>query len=303
MSILSDLFSTKYLCIFDIEFQINSDHKQNAFILELGIIIYEKNNDIPVYINHVNFPLLKNTNLRLINTKYSTVLPETELKMKQLEKEFQINVKDIESIKSKSELISFIPDKNTKKKLRDIIKTNSMNYSESEYLRMQKTLEKISFNLFKNRLPDKYKKVYYKIIELYLQDPSVKQRTINPRNYLNILREYFKDVTIIHKEDMDFIALNNDLKKYDVKIANQVQHKDIADYNQILIHKYQTAKLYECYLFLYHDYVEKIPELKQFDTILQDKLREKMPTIKAHNPLSDSYFTLIVFIIMKKYFK
>jgi hypothetical protein len=303
MGILSELFSTKYLCIFDIEFQINSDHKQNAFILELGIIIYEKNNDIPVYINHVNFPLLQNTNLRLINTKYSTVLPETELKMKQLEKEFQINVKDIESIKSKSDLISFIPDKNTKKKLRDIIKTNSMNYSESEYLRMHKTIEKISFNLFKNRLPDKYKKVYHKIIDLYLQDPSVKQRTINPKNYLNILKHYFKDVTIIHKEDMDFIALNNDLKKYDVKIANQVQHKDIADYNQILIHKYQTAKLYECYLFLYNDYVEKIPELKQFDTILQDKLREKMPTIKAHNPLSDSYFTLIVFIVMKKYFK
>ena len=302
MGILSKLFNTKYLCILDIEFQINLDNKQNAYILELGIIIYEKDNDIPIFIDHVNFPLMHDTNLRLINTKYCTTLPETELKMKELEKEFQINLKDIESIKNKSELISFIPDKNTKKKLKEIIKTNNMNYSENEYIRMQKIIDKMSFNFFKNRLPDKYKKIYNNIIDLYLNDPSVKQRIINPYNYLNILKNYFKDITIIHKEDMDFIALNNDLKKYNVKITNQVQHKDIADYNNILINKYGTAKLYESYLFLYNDYVDKIPELKKFDTILREKLKDKLPIIKAHNPLSDAYFTIIVFVVMEKYY-
>jgi hypothetical protein len=306
MGILTNLFKTKYLGILDIEFQINQDKngKQNAYILELGIVIYEKNNDIPIYINHVNFPLLKDTNLRVLNTKYCTTTEDTERKIKEIEKEFQINLKDIESIKNKSELISFIPDKNTKKKLKEIINTNQLNYTEKEYIRMQKIIDKLSFNLFKNRLPSKYKVWYNKIINLYLNDPSVKQRTINPKNYLEFLRNYFKDITIIHKEDMDFIAINNDLRKYDVKVHNSVSHYDIADHNQLLIKKYETAKLYESYLFLKRDYIDNIkyPELKKFDEILREKLKEKMPVIKAHNPLSDTYFTIIVFIIIKKYF-
>jgi hypothetical protein len=304
MGVLSNLFKTKYLGILDIEFQINQDIKQNAYILELGIVIYEKDNDIPIYINHVNFPLLKQTNLRLLNTKYCTTTDETDHKMKEVEKEFQINIKDIESIKNKSELITFIPDKNTKKKLRDIIKTNSLNYSDTEYTRMQKVIDKLSFNLFKNRLPSKYKHWYNQIVNLYLNDPDVKQRTINPQNYLNLLKSYFKDITIVHKEDMDFIAINNDLKKYNVKIQNSIIHYDIANYNQILINKYGTAKLYESYLHLKRDYIDnaKNNELKKFDNILKEKLKEKMPVIKPHNPLSDTYFTIIVFIILKKYF-
>ena len=190
MGVLSNLFKTRYLGILDIEFQINQDSKQNAYILELGIVIYEKNNDIPIYINHVNFPLLKETNLRLLNTKYCTTTDETDYKMKEVEKEFQINIKDIESIKNKSELISFIPDKNTKKKLKEIIKTNSLNYSDTEYTRMQKVIDKLSFNLFKNRLQNKYKHWYNQMINLYLNDPDVKQRTINPQNYLNLLKSY-----------------------------------------------------------------------------------------------------------------
>jgi hypothetical protein len=270
----------------------------------LGIVIYEKDNDIPIYIDHVNFPLFQDTNLRLLNTKYCTTTDETDHKMKELEKEFQINIKDIESIKNKSELISFIPDKNTKKKLKEIIKTNSLNYSDKEFTRMNKVIEKISFNLFKNRLPAKYKVWYNKIINLYLNDPLVKQRTINPQNYLNLLKNYFKDITIVHKEDMDFIAINNDLKKYNVKISNHIYHNDIANYNQMLINKYGTAKLYESYLYLKRDYIDnpKNEELQKFDEILKDKLKEKMPVIKPHNPLSDTYFTIIVFVILKKYF-
>lgn len=304
MGVLSNLFKTKYLGILDIEFQINQDTKQNAYILELGIIIYEKDNDIPIYINHVNFPLLKETNLRLLNTKYCTTTNETDQKMKDVEKEFQINIKDIESIKNKSELITFIPDKNTKKKLRDIIKTNSLNYSDTEYTKMQKVIDKLSFNLFKNRLPPKYKQWYNQMINLYLNDPDVKQRTINPQNYLNLLKNYFKDITIVHKEDMDFIAINNDLKKYNVRIQNSIMHNDIASYNQVLINKYGTAKLYESYLYLKRDYIDnaKNNELMKFDEILREKLKEKMPIIKAHNPLSDTYFTIIVFVILKKYF-
>jgi len=302
MGVLSKLYNTKYLGVLDIEFQTNLDRKQNVYILELGIIIFEQNNDTPILIDHVNFPFLHDTNLRLINSKYCTVTEQTEHKIKELEKEFQINVKDIESIKSKSELISFIPDKNTRKKLRDSITNNSLQYTDIEFSHMQKVLDKLSFNLFKNRLSPHYKKIYNQIVNLYLNDPLVKKRTINPYNYLNTLKKYFLDITIIHKEDMDFIAINNDLKKYNVPIHKSVFHKDIAAYNNILLKQYNTAKLYESYLYLYRDYSEKHSDLKQFDKELKNALQHKMSSIKAHNPLSDAYFTIIVFIIMKKYF-
>ena len=31
-------------------------------------------------------------------------------------------------------------------------------------------------------------------------------------------------------------------------------------------------------------------------------IKEKMPIIKAHNPLSDTYFTIFIFLVMIKYY-
>jgi hypothetical protein len=148
----------------------------------------------------------------------------------------------------------------------------------------------------------KYSTIFNEIINLYRQDDLVKKRTINPFNYLSMLKPYFNDMTLVHKEGMDIIALNKDLKKYDVKIENRIFHKDIAVYNDIFRKKYNTAKLYESYIHLKHDYMNNNIDLISFEKKMEEKIKEKMPIIKAHNPLSDTYFTIFIFIIMEKYY-
>ena len=113
--ILDDLFKTKYIGFLDIEFQIIQSSVQEPHILELGIIIFEKNNNIPVLIEHVNFPLLSNSNIRLLNSKYTTVSDKNEILIKKLEDSvFHIDINSFESIKIHSDLIKFIPNKKIK---------------------------------------------------------------------------------------------------------------------------------------------------------------------------------------------
>ena len=301
MGILDNLYKTKYLVFLDIEFQIIQTKVQEPYILELGIIIFEHNSTIPVLIDHVNFPLLLNENIRLIGSKYCTVTEETEKKMKMMEEELSININDLNSIKSNEGLIEYIPDRNIKRLLREVIRTNNMTLiTNSE--KIQKVINQMYFNMFKNRTKGKYRTVFDQIFNLYKNDELVKKRTINPYNYLNRLKPYFSNMTLIHKEGMDILALNKDLEKYDVKIEKKVFHKDIAIYNDIFRKKYNTAKLYESYIHLKHEYINKNKNLQTFELLLEEKIKEKMPVIKPHNPLSDTYFTIFVFLIMENYF-
>ena len=327
MSILDNLYNTKYIGFIDIEFQIfqekisnkpngefqilqdkisnkpngefqilqDSNSSQQPYILELGLIIFEKGNDTPILIDHVNFPLLSDRNIRLINSKYSTVTKETEDKMIKLEEKFTIDVKDPESIKNNEKLIKFIPNKN----IRNKIKNN--NIKSDEINSIQQNVDKLTFNLFRNRLSGSYRNYFNQILQLYINDELVKKRLIKPVEYLNKLKNYLLDMTLVHKENMDIMALNNDFKMYNININKNIMHKDIRTYNDEFNRKYNTSKLYESYVNLKRDYFNE--ELQRFDNNLEDKLKEKMPIIKAHNPLSDAYFTVIVFIIMQKYYK
>jgi hypothetical protein len=301
MGILDKLYNTKYLVFLDIEFQIIQSKNQEPYILELGIIIFEHNSDIPILIDHVNFPLLSNENIRLIGSRYCTVTEQTEKEMKKKEEELSININDINSIKNNHELIEFIPDRNTKRLLREVIRSNNITLITNPE-KIQKIINQMYFNMFKNRIKGKYKTIFDQIFRLYKEDELVKKRTINPFNYLNTLKPYFNNMTLIHKEGMDILALNKDLEKYNVKIEKKIFHKDIAVYNEIFRKKYNTAKLYESYIHLKHDYINNHNNLKQFELLLEEKIKEKMPVIKPHNPLSDTYFTIFVFLIMEIYY-
>jgi hypothetical protein len=72
----------KYVIFLDIEFQnFNIKSKQYHYILEMGIIIFEEGKDMPILIEHVNFPLHDFPNMRLLGIEYSTVSEKTEEKM------------------------------------------------------------------------------------------------------------------------------------------------------------------------------------------------------------------------------
>lgn len=302
MSILDKLYNTKYLVFLDIEFQTIQLKGQEPYILELGIIIFEQNIELPVRIDHVNFPLLSKENLRLLGSKYCTVTEKTNVEMKKKEALLSINVNSIDSIKNNQELIEFIPDRNVKRLLREVIKTNNMTLITNPE-KIQKIVDQMYFNFFKKRLKGKYLTIFDQIIKLYKEDELVIKRTVNPFNYLNVLKPYFNDMTLVHKEGMDIIALNKDLEKYDVKIENRIFHKDIAVYNDIFRKKYNTAKLYESYIYLKKDFITKHLILKQFEEKIEEKIKEKMPIIKPHNPLSDTYFTIFIFLIMEVYYR
>jgi len=218
MSILDSLYNTKYIGFIDIEFQIlqdkirNRPDRQQPYILELGLIIFEKGKDTPLLIDHVNFPLLKNRNIQLISSKYCTVTKQTEDKMIKVEENFTINVSDPDSIKNNKELIRFIPNSNVRNKL----KNNNIDSDEIE--KIQKNVDLLRFNLFRNRLSGKYTNYFNQILDLYNNDELVKKRLINPTNYLNKLKEYLLDMTLVHKENMDIMALNNDFKMYNINI-------------------------------------------------------------------------------------
>jgi hypothetical protein len=310
MSILDSLYNTKYIGFIDIEFQILQDKISNRpngesqilqdkiqqpYILELGLIIFEKGKDEPILIDHVNFPLLKNRNIQLISSKYCTVTKQTEDKMIKVEENFTINVSDPISIKNNKELIRFIPNSNIRNKL----KNNNIDSDEIE--KIQKNVDLLRFNLFRNRLSGKYTNYFNQILDLYNNDELVKKRLINPTNYLNKLKNYLLNMTLVHKENMDIMALNNDFKMYNININKDIQHIDIRSYNDEFNRKYKTSKLYESYLNLKNDYFNE--ELKLFDDNLNDNLKKEMPIIKAHNPLSDAYFTVIVLLIMQKFYK
>ena len=301
---LDYLYKTKYIGFLDIEFQIIQTKRQEPHILELGLIIFERNNDIPILIQHVNFPLLIDSNIRLLNTKYSTTTEKTEILMKKLEDLFSININDFESIKSKKDLIKLIPNKEIKELLNKVLNTNDYtlisNLSEEKINKIQKTVDSLNFNLFKDRIPDIYRDAYDKIMELYKKDDLVQKRNINPKTYLENLKNYFKDITLVHKENYDILALNNDLKKYNVRLTNKLSYIDIAQYNDKLKEKYDTAKLYESYVHLKNEYILKNPKLKEFDEKLYKILEEHMPIVRAHNPLSDCYFTIIVLLVMNR---
>jgi len=302
MGIFDSLFKTKYLVFLDIEFQTIQGKTHEPYILELGIIIFEQKSDKPVLIDHANFPLLLHENLRLLASKYCTVSEKTEVEIKKLELDLHINVNDLESIKNKHELIEFIPDRNTKRLLREVIKTNNMTLIHNP-IKTQKIVDQMHFNFSKNRMKGKYRIIYDKIMNLYKNDELVKKRLINPQNYLNSLKPYFNNMTLVHKEGMDIIALNKDLKKYDVKIPNKIYHKDIAEYNDYFKKTYDTAKLYESYEHLLYDYYDIDDELHVFWELLNNLLKEKMLIAKPHNPLSDTFYTIFIFLIMEKYYK
>ena len=231
---LDKLYKQKYLIFLDIEFQ-NFIEKgvQKPYILELGIIIFEKDKLYPILVEHVNFPLFISDNVRLLGTEYSSVSQATENKMIEIQNKFIIKPV-LDDVKSKKNLITFIPHREVKDLLREAIEKNDQSILDTNKDLIEKQAPKAMFNMYYNRIPKEYQLLFKVYMNLYENDVDVKKRVKDPKKYLDNLIKYFSDGLVVHKETTDLQAFENDIRYYktDLRIINNF---DIAVFNRILV--------------------------------------------------------------------
>ena len=295
-------FQDKYIIFLDIEFQnFNIKSKQYHYILELGVIIFEKGKEMPILIEHVNFPLLDFPNMRLLGVEYASVSDETEKKMIKNQNKLIITPY-LDDIIKKQKLINYIPNKMVKGYLREAIQNNDSDIIEKNKELIEKQTKKAMYTYFYYYLPKEYRKVYEDQIELYKSDKLVNERLVNPKEYLVKLNKYLKNGLLVHKEKTDLEALRNDFDHYKIKseVACHVgKCFDIAIFNKHF-EKIDSASLHKSYLHLYDKKIIKDKKLLEYHNKLLELINEKMHKFRAHNPLVDSFMTVFIFLLMKK---
>jgi hypothetical protein len=288
----------KYVIFLDIEFQnFNIKSKQYHYILEMGIIIFEEGKDMPILIEHVNFPLHDFPNMRLLGIEYSTVSEKTEEKMIKNQDKLIITP-DLNDIKKKEKLINFIPNKMVKGYLKEAIKNNNSKIIEDNKELIEKQAKKAMYTYFYYYIPKEYKNIYENQINLYKNDELVISRLVDPKEYLVKLNKYFKNGLLVHKEKTDLEALKNDYDFYKIK-SNIKKTFDIAVYNNYF-NSVNSASLHNSYLYLYENKILKNKDLLKYHDKILEKVNLKMIKFKPHNPLVDSFMTIFVYNLMKK---
>jgi len=291
-------FEDKYIIFLDIEFQnFNIKSRQFHYILELGIIVFEKGKEMPILIEHVNFPILDFPNMRLLGVEYATVSDETEEKM--IKNQDKLIIKpELDDIKKKQKLINYIPNKMVKIYLKDAILNNDNKRIEENKELIEKQAKKAMYTYFYYYIPKDYKKVFENQIDLYKSDRLVNERLANPKEYLVKLNKYFKNGLLVHKEGTDLEALRNDFSHYKIKSELKINF-DIAVYNKYF-EKNNSASLHKSYLYLYENKIEKDKDMLKYHNKILDLVNLKMEKFKAHNPLVDSFMTIFIYLLMKK---
>ena len=295
--LLDHLYKQKYLIFLDIEFQnFQPKNKQIYHIQELGLIIFEKGKEDPILVEHVNFPILNIKNMRLIGVEYASVNDKTEEDMSKNQDLFIIKP-NLDDIKSKEKLIKFIPDRNVRELLKKSLQLSDDSVLGESLNKINKFTKKSMYNYYYNRIPNEYKNLFMKHVNLYKNDPLVKSRMVDPKNYLVKLNNFLKDGILIHKETTDLEAIRNDFTYYGIN-GRVIYNYDIAKHNNYF-EKLGSASLHKSYLHLYEKKIKNNPNLLKFHDKLIDLINTKMKKFKPHNPLVDAFMTIWVFSLMK----
>jgi len=296
---LDKYYKERYLIFLDIEFQtFNIKGRQQSYILELGVIIFEQGKVNPIVIDHVNFPILPFENIRLIGEEYATVSKETESRMIDLENKFILS-SNLEDVKSKEKLIQFIPNATVRNILKKAIKDNDQYLLNDNKELINKHVKKASYNLFYKRIPKEYQELFKNYMNIYKEDKDIKKRIVNPKDYLKFLNNYLKDGLFVHKETMDLQAMSNDSIYHKVPIIMKNKF-DIAIYNKEFDKLDVSPSLHKSYVYLYDEKITKNPDILKFHNCLLELVKVKMERFIPHDPLVDAFMTIFVFLIMKK---
>jgi len=276
-----------YIISFDVEFiRYAIENRQVQTIHELGGIILNKKNNkwYIICIFHINMiPLI--TNIKqyyLLTSNYNTITTETLNKVIEIEKKLLPEyISDIKLIKNNAIIKRYLSNSKIKKLIND--KDIHKKLSKIKYMIKGSDLQKNEYELFT------------KSIELILSDPDVIKRQIeykNQRMFIKLTNILFSNSYLIVKGQEDLKALKNHTLMLNENSIKLHHFFDIAKYNNLLFKRCNSAQLENTY-----DCLKKLNLTQKYDLYL--KVIEKFTELKAHNPLVDAYYTLIIFNILK----
>jgi hypothetical protein len=318
----SNITDKNYIISFDIEFlnYINNKKKYEKYttntfrntkalkiIREMGGIVFSKyeNDWYLIAFFHFNIDTkINKSKIFLLTHEYSTINDDTINKVIKLEEKLLPHYKYINQntydnlfLKSKKEIFHELYSNNliklfiSKKKINNLI-------NENNYNKFIKTLKKITFLingyiLEKNNLLDELNS-FNKINELILNDEAHNTRYIDKLHltgFLKLLNKIFLNSYLITKGIEDFKAIKNHSILFNINIdASLYSYYDIAKHNEKIFNLCKTAELKSSFDCL------TTKKLTDKYYIFYEKLK-KFIKIKAHNPLVDALFTLILFNI------
>ena len=280
--------------IYDIEFQHLKN--QTRHILEFGGIIFIFKNNLWSYHSnfHFNLPLVDNlNNMFILQSKYATVSPKTRVKMEEIEKKYLYYV-DLDNNRENPNEFTFLYNKYINSKLAKKFKIKYYEPLPTNYKKIIRSFKDITFRLNNKDIGSNN---FNKIWNLYLNDPWVKERTIVPhKQWLQSLRNILTNSMNIVKGNMDILAIDNLFKKHNINvITNKIGIYDIADYNDMFRKLCNSAELENTYWCL----VEKTlidPKIEKTIMLILKTLMVHGKQLSAHNPLIDTFFTMVVAI-------
>lgn len=307
------------------------------FIREFAMMFFIKTlDDIWYYIGSIfiNFQPLTYfgfdlKNLSFISFKYSSVNQNTLNLMIKLENDFHLEnllqplfdenlfdshnhyIEKIDMIKkslTKNYLFKNISKELNKTNILNSFKKLSNIYNFSDALKelyyIEKQLHKIQYDIYGKYLNVDFCRIFKNINKLYWNDYDVIQRTNIIKNKYDVffkdLTYLFKDSVIIIKGMMDILAIKNTNKLICNNDIDINFYYDIETFNGFSYLLYNNSQLEETYNNLIKTDVY-LHYAKSFFNQIQNI------GDKAHNPLVDSLFTIVVAVIinlgLNKYFK
>jgi hypothetical protein len=225
------------------------------------------------------------TNLKqyyLLTSNYNTITNETLAKVIEIEKKLLPEyITDIKLLKKNVIIRRYLSNRKIKTLVNDID--------------INKKLSKIKYMIKGSDLKKNEYELFTKSIKLILSDPDVLKRQIKSENqsmFIKLTNLLFSKSYLIVKGEEDLKALKNHTLMLNENSIKLQFFFDIATYNNLFLKKCNSAQLentYEC--------LKKLNFVQKYDFYL--KIIENFTEVKAHNPLVDAYYTLVIFNILK----
>lgn len=304
------------------------NHNTAKFIRELGILIFIKDeNRNWYYIGHlfVNFPSLEShgfakNDLRIIETTSATVTQITHDKMKLKQNDFRlfnlllplenqetyntpkyINIiANIITIFTNNHIFQTLLSEDNKKNILGKLMTIKMNKSDNpvkDVMSIKKQLFKLQYEIHGQYLIPSLRNNFNDSLDLYWNDSQVKGRVKilsgKEHNFIKEFNDISNNSVFVLKGMMDIIGFKNTAQLLFNKDVIQFDYYyDISIFNGFSSNLFKSAQLEDTFYGLiktqhYNDKVQYI--FNRIKSTVGDK---------AHNPVVDSLFTIIVAIII-----